>query len=118
MADRVGPPPPLARHHSYWDEYGFVEGELIARLSHTSPIRRDDHVKVFDYLEEATRGTVVAASLMSFRSRKYDRGEFFAVMSQHAGPDKWEAKLKQQETFLKTRYWKGNTSLTLDRFTE
>ena len=87
-ADRVEPPPALGRHQPYCDEYGSVEGELIARLSHTSPIYRDDNAKLFDYLEEATWGIIVAASLMSFRTRKDGRGAFFAVMSQHAGPDK------------------------------
>ena len=112
VMERVDPPPALARQQPYSEVYGSVEGELIARLSHTSPIYRDDNAKVFDYLEEATRGTIVAASLMPFRTRKDGRGAFMAVMLQHAGPDKWESELKQQETFLKKRYWKGNTSLT------
>ena len=100
------------------DAHGSVEGELIARLSHTSPIFKDDNARVFDYLEEATRGTIVAATLKSYQSKKNGRGAFLAVMQQHAGPDKWEAELKHQETFLKTRYWKGNTNLALERFTE
>ena len=115
MTNRVEPSPILARHQPYCDEYGFVEGERIVRLSHISFFYCD--VKVSDYPEEATRGIVVAASLTSFRSTTDGRGEFFAVMSQHAEPDKWEAELKQ-DTFLKTRYWKGNTALTLDRVTE
>ena len=84
VADWVEPPPVLARYQTYCDKYGSVEGELLACLSHTSSIYQDDNAKVFDYLEEMTRETVVVvASLMSFQSWKDDIRAFFAVMSQN-----------------------------------
>jgi Tfp pilus assembly protein PilE len=40
------------------------------------------------------------------------------LISQHAGEDKWEKELKQQETFMKTRIWKGNSNFSLEKFIE
>ncbi len=39
-------------------------------------------------------------------------------MSQHAGVDKWEKELNLQESFMKTRIWKGNSNFSLEKFIE
>jgi hypothetical protein len=54
------PAPPLAENRSYStgdDGHGSVEGELIARASHSHAKFRDDNASVYYFVEEATRGT-------------------------------------------------------------
>ncbi len=46
--------PPLLRNRPFSDTHGSVEGELVARLSHTNAVFRDDNAKVYQLLEEAT----------------------------------------------------------------
>ena len=52
-----GPAPTLAPNQPHSTEHGSVEGELIARASHTLALFRDDNAVVYYHLEEATRGT-------------------------------------------------------------
>lgn len=94
--------PPLLHRRPHSDEHGSVEGELIARLDHTSPLYRDDNQQVYHYLEEATRSTIYSATLKPFQRRKDGRAAYLALISQHAGDDKWEKELKEQETLMKT----------------
>lgn len=110
--------PRLATNRPYSAEHGSVEGELIARLSHDHPLFRDDNAKVYYFLEEATRSTQYSSSLKPYQRAKDGRAAFMALISQHAGVDKWERELKSQETFLTTRVWKGNTNFSLDKFIE
>jgi len=91
---------------------------MINRLSHTHALFRDDNAKVYHYLEEATRTTIYSATLTPFKRRKDGRGAYLALLSQHAGDDKWEKELRNQENFLKTRVWKGNTTFSLEKFIE
>ena len=110
--------PPLIARHPHSAEHGSVEGELIARLSHTSPIFRDDNNSVYHFLEEATRGTVYGKTLKPFTRAKNGREAYLSVISQHAGEDKWNKELKSQESFLQTRVWKGNSNFSLEKFIE
>lgn len=114
----AAPAPALAHQRPYSNEHGSVEGELIARLSHASPIFRDDNSKVYSFLEEATRGTSYSSSLKPYQRTKNGRAAFQAILNQHAGIDKWERELKAQENFMKTRVWKGNSNFSLDKFTD
>lgn len=110
--------PPLDTNQPHSVLHGSVEGELIARLSHNSPIYRDDNKQVYLYLEEATRGTIYGASIKPFTRTKDGRGSYLALISQHAGVDKWEKELQDQEKFLYSRKWKGNSNFSLDKFIE
>ena len=110
--------PPLMTNQPHSQEHGSVEGELIARLSHTSPIFRDDNKQVYLFLEEATRSTIYGASIKPFTRSKNGRGAYLALINQHAGVDKWEKELKDQEQFLLSRKWKGNSNQSLDKFVE
>lgn len=110
------PAPPLLRNKPHSEAHGSIEGEMISRLSHTSPIFRDDNAQIYHYLEEATRSTVYSSSLKPFQRSKNGRGAFLALMSQHAGKDKWEKELKHQEGFMKSRVWKGNSNHSLEKF--
>ena len=67
--------------------HGSVEAELIARVSHDHPVLGDNSAKVFNFLEEVTRGTAVASTIAPYKCSKDGRGAFFAVVSQHAGVD-------------------------------
>ena len=58
--------PQLAPNQSHSTEHGSVEGELIARASHTHVLFRDDDSVVYYHLEEATRGSSYAASIKLF----------------------------------------------------
>ena len=49
-----GPAPTLAPNQPHSTEHGSVEGELIARASHTHALFRDDNSVVYEHLEEAT----------------------------------------------------------------
>ena len=102
-----GPAPTLAPNQPHSTEHGSVEGELIARASHTHALFRDDNSLVYYHLEEATRGTSYAASIKPFQRGKDGRGAWKALTSQYAGKGKWEAEIKHQEQLLHTRIWKG-----------
>lgn len=110
--------PPLAVRQPYSTEHGSMEEELIARLSHGSPVYRDDNKAVYNYLEEATRGTTYHSTVQTYQRSKNGRSAWLALLQQHAGTDKWEKELKDQENFMKTRVWKGNTNFSLERFLE
>ena len=69
-----GPAPTLAPNQPHSTEHGSVEGELIARASHTHARFRDDNSVVYYHLEEATRGTSYAASIKPFRDGKMEGG--------------------------------------------
>ena len=96
--------------------HGSVEGDLVARASHTHPLYRDDNSKVYYFLEEATRGTPYAASLKPFQRTKDGRSALHSLRTQYAGRDKWEAELKRQDDLLHTRTWKGQTNFSLEKF--
>ena len=95
-----GPAPTLAPNQPHSTEHGSVEGELIARASHTHALFRDGNSVVYYHLEEATRGTSYAASIKPFQRGKDGRGAWKALTSQYAGKDKWEAEIKHQEQLL------------------
>ena len=111
-----GPAPALAPNQPHSTEHGSVEGELIARASHTHALFRDDNSVVYYHLEEATRGTSYAASIKPFQKGKDGRGAWKALTSQYAGKDKWEAEIKHQEQLLHTRIWKGQRNFSLENF--
>ena len=112
------PPPALAHQRPYSNAHGSVEAELIARLAHNHPLFRDDNQKVFHLLEEATRNTSYSATIKPFSRTKNGRDAYLALISQHAGQDKWEKELRNQENFMKTRVWKGNNNFSLEKFIE
>ena len=110
--------PALLPRQPHSQEHGSIEGELIARLSHTSPVYRDDNAAVYHHLEEATRGTTFSSTLKPYQRSKDGRAAYLALISQHAGTDKWEKELKERESFMKSRVWKGNSNFSLEKFLE
>ena len=94
--------PPLANvpallgggSYPYSAEHGSVEDELVARGSHTHPLFRNDNAQVYHYMEEATRGTIYAASIKPSQRTKNGRKAWRALVAQYVGKDKWEKELK------------------------
>ena len=93
----VVPPAPtaLATNLPYSVKHGSVEGEMIARGSHTHPLFRDDNSTVYYLLEEQeTRGTTYAPTIKPFQCAKDGRGAWNSLITQYAGDDnKWQAEI-------------------------
>ena len=111
-----GPAPTLALNQPHSIKHGSVEGEIIARASHTHARFRDDNTVVYYHLEEATRGTSYAASIKPLQRGKDGSGAWKALTRQYTGKDKWEAEIKNQEQLLHTRIWKGQSNFSLENF--
>jgi len=75
-------------------EYDSVEVELIARASHTHALYRVDNSTVYYKMEEVTRGTSYDSLIKPFQRAKNEREAYFAILSQHAGEDKWHAEYR------------------------
>ena len=108
--------PDLLPDLPYSEEHGSVEGELIARASHSHPAFRGDSSDIYFDLEEATRGTQYAASLAPFKRTKDGRGGYNAIVNQFAGVDKWQAILKDCKDIMLNRMWKGQSAYPLEKF--
>ena len=74
LVDVPATAPDLLTNLPYSEEHESVEGELIARVSHTHSAFRGDSSDIYFNLEEATRGTQYAASLAPFKRTKDGRG--------------------------------------------
>lgn len=112
----ANPPPPLANRRCYSAEHGSVKAELIARATHDNTKYSDDNQKLYSFIEEATRTTQYAASIRPYARRKDGRGAYLALKAQYAGRDKWQKEINNQENFIHTRVWKGNTNFSLEGF--
>jgi hypothetical protein len=115
----VEPPntiPALQANLPYSEINGSIEEELIALAPHDHPLYRDDNEVLYFKLEEATRGTEYAASIRPYQRRKNGRDAFFAIISQFAGPDKWQAELTKQDNLLHERKWTGQSNFPLEKF--
>jgi hypothetical protein len=111
-----GVAPALATGLPHSNEHGSVEGEMIARASHTHPLFRDDNSAVYYLLEEATRGTSYAPTIKPYQRSKQGRKAWRSLVNQYAGDDKWEAELKSQDDLLHNRVWKGQSNFSLEKF--
>ena len=62
-------PPPIVPNRPFYGEHGSVEQEMIAKLLHEHPVVDNDNGTCFNHLEEATRGTIIAATIHPFKRR-------------------------------------------------
>ena len=53
-------------------------------------------------------------SIRPFKHTEDGRSAWFAIVSQFAGKDKWQAEIKRNEQLLHTRVWKGQSNFTLE----
>lgn len=109
-------PPALLNNRAYSVEHGSVEGELVARASHTHASYREDNLKLYHYLGEATRSTSYASSLKPYQRAKDGRSAYLSMRHQYAGRDKYEAEIKHQDDLVHTRVWKGQSNFSLEKF--
>ena len=110
--------PPLKTNQPYSELHGSVQGDLIARASHTHGLYNDDNATVYYKLEEACRTTTYAASIAPFQKKKDGRSAFLALKSQYAGDDKWHLEIKKQDEILHQRKWRGQSNFTLEKFVQ
>ena len=108
--------PPLQARQPHSDEHGSIEGELIARASHTHALFRDNNAAVYYALEEAMRSTSYAASIKPFQRSKNGCGALLAFTNQYAGNNKREVEIRKQDDLLHTRVWKGQSNFPLEGF--
>lgn len=106
---------PLETGKSYGSS-GSVLDELISRLSHTDPLFKSDNAMVYSMLEEATRSTIYAPTVKPFARTKNGRAAYLAMISSHAGQDKWEKMQKDKTKFLMNTKWNGR-QYSLEKFT-
>ena len=76
-------PPPLIPNRPYSKEHGSVYQEIIARLLHENPIFDDDTATCFNHLEEATRGTIIDATIQPFKRHRNGQGAWRAIIAEH-----------------------------------
>jgi hypothetical protein len=105
----------LAAGQPHSTNAGSIEQELIDRASHTHALFRDDNATVYYKFEEATQGTMFAASIKPFQRMKDGRGAYAAIITQFAGEDKWENEIKTKEAILHQTQWKGQSNYSLER---
>ena len=110
----TGATDPLVPGKSYGNG-GSVFYDLIARLSHTHPLYSTDNAKVYSALEEATRGTAYSSTVKSFSRRRDGRSAWLALVSSHAGNDKWESLQKENTRWLMNTKWTGQ-NYSLEKF--
>lgn len=107
--------PPLVPNQAHSEEFGSIEADMIARAPHTGPLYRRDNESLYFKLEVATRGTNKAATIKPYSRTKDGRAAYLALIAQHAGKDRWQTLVQQNESILHDVKWKGNTSYTLDK---
>ena len=94
---------------------GSVLNDLISRMSHEHPLYKTDNAKVYSALEEATRSTAYSSTVKAFSRRRDGRAAWFALVSSHAGSDKWESLQKENVKWLLNTKWNGRV-YTLEKF--
>jgi hypothetical protein len=112
----VNPVPPVLQvGEPFAEEYGSVEGEMIARLLHTHPLYKLDNGQVFDVIEAALRGTSISPSIAQFCKTHDGCAAYLALVSQHAGRDVWDKLQREAEHKLQNVKWNGQTTITLQQ---
>ena len=110
----VGDTDPLVAGCPYGNG-GSIFNDLISRLSHTHPLFSTDNAKVYSALEEASRGTTYGSTVKAFSRRRDGRAAWLALVSSHAGSDKWESLQKENTRWLMNTKWNG-TTYSLEKF--
>ena len=112
--DTDSPIDPLKDNCSFGNG-GSVLDDLITRLSHNHPLYKTDNAKVYSALEEATRSTVYSSTVKPFSRKRDGRATWNALISSHAGSDKWEILQKENNQWLMMTKWNGRV-YSLEKF--
>ena len=97
---------------------GSIQEEQTLRLSHDHPLYKDDNKQLYSVLEIALRGTTYDSSINSFKKASDGRAAYLALISQHAGKDKWIKILRAAKTYVNEAKWDGQTSQLLQSHIE
>lgn len=93
-----------------------MEQELVNRSLHDHPEYAGDNAAVYNYLEEATRGTSYAVTLKPYQHASDGRNAYLSLIAQYAGTDKWASDLKKAQNVMNNYEWSGQSSFTLEKF--
>ena len=63
---------------------------MIARLDHVNPLLKSDNASVYSMVQEVARVTVYDPTIKPYAWKKNGRAAWKAMVSSHAGQDKWE----------------------------
>lgn len=114
----VMPHPGLLADHPHSEAAKSIQGEQANRLSHTHPLYQRDNDQLYSMLEAATRSTTFEATIKPFRLTHNGRGAYLALISQHAGRDKWDSVLRTAKDYINNRKWDGTTAITMEAHIE
>ena len=64
------------------------------------PLYRDNNKKLSGILEDYTRGTTYEVYIKTFHRSRNGRGAYLAIISQHAGSEKWIIILRYAKYFV------------------
>ena len=95
---------------------GSVVEEIIARIDHVGPLYCSDNALVYSLLDKATRNTIYAPTIKPFARARNGRAAWLAIVSSHAGDDKWDNIRKEKLNFLMNTKWNGR-AYSLEKFT-
>ena len=101
-ADKIpqGAIPDQETDKAHTTEHGSVAKDLVAFATHAHPRYQDGNMEVYNLLEKATRGSQYASTLKAYQREKDGHAAMSSIMSQFAGQDKWDAKLKSSQALL------------------
>ena len=88
---------------------GSVVDERVKLLNHSHPLFKTDNATACSKLDEATHGTIFAATIKPCAHRKDGRSAWLALVSSHAGEDEWEKLHKEKLAFLMNAKWNGKS---------
>ena len=91
---------------------------MAHRFSHAHVLYRNDNVKLFNLLEDATCGTKWANMIKPFAQTQDGQGSWEALLSNHAWSDKWDNMIEAAETYIKTKKWDGSEATTREMHIE
>ena len=98
-----------------YGESGSLLSDLIARLSHDSPLYKSDNATLYTLLEEATRNSTYAPTIKPYAHTKNGRSAWFALLTSYVGIDKWEKIERENSSWLVNTKWNGK-SYSLESF--
>ena len=105
--------PALAANQPHSEEYGAMEIKLLKLLSWDHLLFKNDNNHFFDRMERALIGTPYASTIVRFRKGRDGNKAMAAIISQHAGKDVWENRIKHSEDYMVQKSWTGQTRQTL-----
>ena len=96
------------------DEYNSIDEQMIALSPHGTATYCQDNTTVWHKIEEANPGTSYANNISPFKMLKDGRGDFKAIIDQHAGNDKYMTNIKKAEKVFQQLKWKGTGNYLLE----